>query len=111
MEDIVIMPGDRRTILTETENTLVKQAHIVPNENWLIKNQLLCSCRQYEGCTEIEIKNVGPVPMIVYKATTIAKIKKEPTISQVFSIRQSDDEKINLEDHKLEYIPEGRFKG
>jgi len=46
----------------------------------------------------------------VYKGTTIAKIEKETASSQVFSVRQSDDERVNLEDHKLEHIPEGRFK-
>jgi len=65
-EDIIIMPGDTRTIITEAENTPREKAHIVPNENWLIRNRLLCSRGQNEECTKLELKNVGPVPRIVY---------------------------------------------
>jgi len=70
---VVIMPGNTRTIITETENIPTERAHVVPIENWLIKNHLLCSCGQNKESTKIELKNVGPTPRIVYKGTTIAK--------------------------------------
>lgn len=85
------MPDDTRTIITETENTTAEEAQIVPNENWLIKNNLLCSCGQNKRGTKIELKNVGPVPRIVHTGTKLAKLEKETAISQVFAIRQSED--------------------
>jgi len=71
---------------------------VVPNESWLIRNHLLCSYGQNRESPEIELKNVGPTSRIVYKGTTIAKIEKETASSQVFSVRQSSDERVNLED-------------
>lgn len=73
-EVLVIAPNEVKQLPIRAENPVKNKTVARLNENWLIKNSLVCSIKQMGNDFSAELKNIGPTSRAIFEETTVAMV-------------------------------------